>query len=91
MSREQSKPVLCFIREATPADNPFGAELPIVRVTPQTLVARLRELARDRELRVRIGAASRAFVERRHDPRRVAREMLSGLARLPAPLAREMA
>jgi glycosyltransferase involved in cell wall biosynthesis len=77
-----AKPVLCFIREETPADNPFGAELPIVRTTADTLVERLRELAVDRQARARIGAASRAFVERRHDPRSVAREILSGLVRL---------
>ena len=78
-----AKPVLCFIREKTPGDNPFGAELPIVRTTPASLVERLRELAADREARARIGAASRAFVERRHDPRLVAREVLSGLVALP--------
>jgi len=78
-----AKPVLCFIREETPADNPFGAELPIVRTTPDTLVMRLRELAVDREARAKIGAASRAFVELDHDPRRVAREVLSGLVTLP--------
>jgi glycosyltransferase involved in cell wall biosynthesis len=82
-----AKPVLCHIREGTPAENPFGAELPIVRTTPDTLVERIRELAADREARARIGTASRAFVELRHDPRTVAREMLSGLVELPAPCA----
>lgn len=75
-----AKPVLCHIREGTPAENPFGAALPIVRATPETIVERLRELIADGEARVRIGVASRAFVERRHDPRTVAREVLSGLA-----------
>jgi glycosyltransferase involved in cell wall biosynthesis len=79
------KPVLCNICEATPEDNPFGAELPIVRATPDTLATRLRELVGDHETLLRIGAAGRAFVERHHDPRAVAREVLSGIAELPPP------
>jgi len=78
------KPVLCHISEQTPEDNPFGAELPIVRATAATLATRLRALARDRDARLRLGAAGRAFVERRHDPRVVAREVLSGIIALPA-------
>lgn len=74
-----AKPVLCHIRETSAVDNPFGAELPIVRASPDTLVERLRELATQRDLRARTGLASRAFVERHHDPRTVAREILSGL------------
>jgi glycosyltransferase involved in cell wall biosynthesis len=79
------KPVLCHIREETPKDNPFGAELPIVRATAASLVARIRDLAGDRDARLRLGAAGRAFVERRHDPRLVAREVLAGIVDLPAP------
>jgi glycosyltransferase involved in cell wall biosynthesis len=79
-----ARPVLCFIREDRPEDNPFGAELPIVRVTPESLAARLRELAADRERPLRIGAASREFVERHHAPLTVARDVLAGLVELPA-------
>jgi hypothetical protein len=79
-----ARPVLCHIAEASAQDNPFGAELPIVRASADTLAARLRELATDAELRARIGAASRAFVERHHDPETVAREVLAGIAALPA-------
>jgi glycosyltransferase involved in cell wall biosynthesis len=74
-----AKPVLCHIREETPADNPFGEELPIVRATPDTLAVRLRELAVDDQRRAQLGAASRRFVELHHDPRQVVREMLAGL------------
>jgi glycosyltransferase involved in cell wall biosynthesis len=77
------KPVLCHISEQTPEENPFGRELPIVRATPETIRGRLRELASDHEARTRIGAASRAFVELRHDPRTVAREVLDGLVEPP--------
>ncbi|PZR66953.1 MAG: hypothetical protein DLM63_07780 [Solirubrobacterales bacterium] len=70
-----AKPVVCHIGE----DNPFGYELPIVRASPPTLVERLRELAADRDARARIGLASRTFVERHHDPRAIAAEVLEGL------------
>jgi glycosyltransferase involved in cell wall biosynthesis len=78
-----AKPVLCHIRENDPEDNPFGAELPIVRATADTLVARIRELVADRDARLRIGAAGRTFVERRHDPRTVARDVLAGIVEPP--------
>jgi glycosyltransferase involved in cell wall biosynthesis len=78
-----AKPVLCHIDERTPEDNPFGAELPIVRATADTLGDRLRELAADADLRARIGSASREFAVRRHHPALVAREVLAGLAELP--------
>ncbi|MGD1050003.1 MAG: glycosyltransferase [Solirubrobacteraceae bacterium] len=77
------KPVLCHIRDAAGEDNPFGAELPIVRATPATLADQLRALALDPGLRVRVGAEGRAFVERRHDPLAVAREVLEGIVALP--------
>jgi len=82
------KPVVCHIGEQTPEDNPFGAELPIVRATAATLAERLRELALDRDLRLRLGAEGRGFCERRHDPRVVARHVLEGLVTLPSPGAR---
>ena len=75
-----ARPVLCFIREDTPADNPFGDTLPIIRCTKDTLTDRLRELAADRDCLTDIGERSRAFVERHHDPRRVAEDVLQGLS-----------
>ncbi len=80
-----AKPVLCHILEETPEDNPFGVELPIVRATAETLATRLRELIADPAARLRLGAAGRAFVERRHDPRIVARKVLAGIVTLPSP------
>jgi glycosyltransferase involved in cell wall biosynthesis len=80
-----AKPVLCDIADNAPWSNPFGAELPIIRATPDTLAVRLRELIADRDARLRLGAAGRAFVERRHDPRAVAREALAGIVELPTP------
>jgi glycosyltransferase involved in cell wall biosynthesis len=72
------KPVLCHVEESDAAGADLVAELPIVRATPATIAERLRELAGEREAWGRIGAASRAFVERHHDPRAVAREALAG-------------
>lgn len=81
------KPVVCHIREEAPEDNPFGAELPIVRATPQTIGERLLTLALDPGLRTRLGAEGRAFAERRHDPRLVAREVLDGIVALSSDSA----
>jgi glycosyltransferase involved in cell wall biosynthesis len=78
------KPVLCHVDENAAVAEDFIRELPIVRVTPATIADRLRELARERTAWVRIGAGSRAFVERYHDPRAVAHEVLAGYVE-PAP------
>jgi glycosyltransferase involved in cell wall biosynthesis len=79
------KPVLCYIEDQRPGDNPFGDELPIVRTSPAALVEDLRSLLTDPARRVRAGAAGRAFVERQHDPRTVARLVLDGLVPIPVP------
>lgn len=78
------KPVLCRIRDEVPGDNPFGQELPIVRTTVATLADDLRALLTDPIRRSAAGEAGRQFVERHHDPRRVAQTVLEGLVRLPA-------
>jgi glycosyltransferase involved in cell wall biosynthesis len=80
-----AKPVLCDIDASSLGDTPFGAELPIVPANQHTIVARLRELVNDRDAQLRIGAAGRAFVERWHDPRAVAREVLAGIVELSTP------
>ncbi|HLH65320.1 MAG TPA: glycosyltransferase [Solirubrobacteraceae bacterium] len=79
------KPVLCHIVDEQPGDNPFGAELAIVRATPATLAQRLAELVGDPDARSAAGVAARRFVERHHDPRRVASRVLEGLVTLPDP------
>jgi glycosyltransferase involved in cell wall biosynthesis len=73
------RPVLCHVREDEPEDNPFGAELPIVRTTPESLVENLRRLVHDRELRARLGADGRSFAASRHDPREIAKTVLGGV------------
>jgi glycosyltransferase involved in cell wall biosynthesis len=78
------RPVLCYVREDEAEDNPFGSELPIVRTTPRSLLADLRRVASDPELRRRLGEQGRHFAGRRHDPRGIARTVLEGFAPLPA-------
>lgn len=74
------RPVLCHILEREPADNPFGAQLPIVRTDAGRLGADLRALIDARERRHELGAAGRAFVEAHHDPRRIASRILADVA-----------
>jgi hypothetical protein len=69
------RPVVAHIdagdRRRTPAE--FQRELPIVEATPATLEGILAGLARERRGDLApIGRQSRAFVERWHDPLRVA-------------------
>jgi glycosyltransferase involved in cell wall biosynthesis len=78
------KPVLCYVKDDHPGDNPFGDELPLVRTTAATLRDDLLALIGDPERRARIGAAGRSFVEQHHDPRRVARGVLEGLVPIPS-------
>jgi hypothetical protein len=73
------RPVLCYVRDDEPEDNPFGAELPIVRTTPETLVEDLRRLTHDPELRGKLGAEGRRFAASGHDPRKIARTILEAL------------
>jgi glycosyltransferase involved in cell wall biosynthesis len=77
------KPVLCHISEERPAESPFHVELPIARTTAATLERDLLALLEDPARRSRLGAEGRRFVERHHDPRRIARTALQGLVALP--------
>jgi glycosyltransferase involved in cell wall biosynthesis len=73
------RPVLGYIRELEPADNPFGAQLPIVRTRQDTLADDLRALVLDPDRRRELGSASRLFAETAHNPRRIARDALAGI------------
>jgi hypothetical protein len=70
------RPVLCYVREDAPEDNPFGAELPIVRTSPESLVEDLRRVALDAEARRRLGDKGRRFAAVNHDPRQIAQTVL---------------
>ena len=73
------RPVLAYIRELEPADNPFGDQLPIVRTRQDTLTDDLRGLVIDPVRRQELGRMSRQFAATAHDPRRIAREALAGI------------
>ncbi len=78
------KPVVSALREESVqrTEEALGIEVPIVRATKETLPDVLRRLVADPAERRRIGAASRAFVERVHDADRMADRLLDIYARL---------
>ncbi len=78
------RPVLCHIRDEEPGDNPFGDELPVIRTRAETLRDDLQAFLRDPGRMREAGSQSRSFVEVRHDPRRIARENLTGLVPMPS-------
>jgi len=63
------KPVAGYIHEPAAARTAeaFGAEVPIVRTTKETLAGDLRPLVESAEKRRELGAASRAYVQSVHD------------------------
>ncbi len=67
-------PAICFINPAHLAQTPpqFAAELPIISAGPFELVETIRPLLREPEQLTEIGRISRAFVERWHDPQKLA-------------------
>jgi glycosyltransferase involved in cell wall biosynthesis len=60
----------------------LGIEVPIVRATKENLRDVLERLVADPEERRRIGAASRAYVERVHDADRMADRLIEIYGRL---------
>ena len=78
------KPVVGRIDEdaARRTADAFGTAVPIVNATRETLPEVLRRLAADPAERRRVGAESRAYVERVHDVERVADRLLDLYARL---------
>jgi glycosyltransferase involved in cell wall biosynthesis len=78
------KPVVTFLHEEAVerTEAAFGTRVPIVSATAETLADRLRPLVEDAQERRRVGAESRAYVERVHDVERVADRLLDIYARL---------
>ena len=78
------KPVVTFLRDeaARRTEEAFDTRVPIVRADKENLVEALRPLAESAAERRRIGAESRAYVERVHDLERVADRLLALYARL---------
>jgi glycosyltransferase involved in cell wall biosynthesis len=78
------KPVVTFLHDEAVrrTEAAFGVEVPIVNATHETLADVLRPLVESAEERRRVGAASRAYVERVHDANAVADRLLDLYARL---------
>jgi hypothetical protein len=76
------KPVACTIREEDLLFVPgeMRAELPVLRVRPDHLAEDLAALLERRDAWPEIGARSRRFVERWHDPDRIAGAMVAAYA-----------
>jgi hypothetical protein len=78
------KPVVGFLHEEAAARTAeaFGAEVPIVRTTKETLAADLRTLVESTQERRARAAAGRAFVERVHDANVMADRLIDIYSRL---------
>ncbi len=78
------KPVVTFLHDEAVrrTEEAFGTRVPLVPTTKETLREALRPLVVDPALRRRVGAESRAYVERVHDLERVADRLLALYARL---------
>jgi len=78
------KPVVAYLKPdvVEQAERAYGLRVPIVPATAETLVDELRPLVDSADLRRRIGAASRAYVEQVHDIERIADRLLDLYARL---------
>jgi glycosyltransferase involved in cell wall biosynthesis len=78
------KPVVGFLHDEAVArtEEALGVRVPVVSATAETLVERLRPLVEDAAERRRIGAESRAYVERVHDADRAADRLLAIYSRL---------
>ena len=78
------KPVVTYLKRdvVARAEAAYGVEVPIVPATKQTLVDALRPLVDSPSERRRIGAESRAYVERVHDIDRIADRLIDIYSRL---------
>ena len=72
------KPVACYLREADlhVVPEPMRRELPLLRIAPDALADDLARILDHRRHLPEHGARARAFVERWHDPRRIAAALL---------------
>jgi hypothetical protein len=78
------KPVVTYLKDEVVrrTEEAFGVRVPIVSATKETLTERLRPLVDSPAERRRIGAESRAYVERVHDIDKVADRLLALYSRL---------
>ncbi len=72
------KPVVCHLHDDAlrRTEAAYGLTVPVVSATAETLTERLRPLVESAAERRRVGAASRAYVERLHDVDRIADQLI---------------
>lgn len=66
------KPVICYIKDTTD----YPDDLPVVNATQESLPAVLDSLLADAPRRQQLGRAGRTYVERHHDARQIARQLV---------------
>ena len=73
------KPVMCYIRESDMKYIPqeMNAEMPIIRVTKETLYQQLKYTLDNKEDLAEIARKSRQYVEKWHDPKKIAKDLLA--------------
>ena len=74
-SMAYGKPTLCYIMPEV-FKNGLSSECPIVNVNPETIEQKLIELILNPQMRYDIGLASRAYVEKYHDAKVIAQQLL---------------
>ena len=68
------KPVLCYINEKIGENYP--SDLPIINANPETITEKLEVLLKSPALRNETGKKSRAYAEKYHDERNIARDLV---------------
>lgn len=68
------KPVICYIRDDF--KNKYPKDLPIISANPDTIYNVLKVLIEDAKLRHELGEKGRAYVEKYHDARKIAGELI---------------
>lgn len=72
------KPVVAFLRQSDLKQFvPFWREIPVINADVKTLKPVLEELLSDPEKLIVLGKKSRKFVEKYHDPQKIAKKMIS--------------
>ncbi|MDQ3323417.1 MAG: hypothetical protein M3525_13450, partial [Acidobacteriota bacterium] len=68
------KPVVCYINPVTGKDYPN--DLPIFNANPDNITERLEVFVKDATLRHELGKKGRVYVEKYHDDKKIARELV---------------
>lgn len=75
-SMAMAKPTLCFIKEEYKKRLKYAKDLPLVNTSPNNIYENLETLIENPELRKTIGAEGRKYVEKVHDCKKLAVQLL---------------